>query len=174
MNDLLLKLPLDFRVFVNCRRFLTFILFLFYFDEIFNKFIIFELERLLYSHAALQEAGPGTELPVVPSASVLSISETPTPAPVGLTDEQLAILAREQRKTTQISNLDSQVKGIEIRLETARADRNTTNEKLKAAVNEIAAIDKQLAKLVPELESVTAKAGAFDGRVSELSANIDR
>ena len=86
---------------------------------------------------------------------------------------QLAILAREQRKTTQISNLDSQVKGIEIRLETARADRNTTNDKLKAIVNEISAIDKQLAKLVPELEAVTAKAGAFDGRVSELSTNID-
>ena len=137
--DLLLKLLLDFRVLVNYLRFLTCILFLFYFDEIINKFIILALEQLLYLHAT-----------------------------------QLAILAREQRKTTQISNLDSQVKGIEIRLETARADRNTTNEKLKAAVNEIAAIDKQLAKLVPELESVTAKAGAFDGRVSELSANIDR
>ena len=51
--------------------------------------------------------------------------------------KELASLARETRKTTQLANLDSQIKGCEIRLETAKADRAMTLEKLHHTENEI-------------------------------------
>jgi hypothetical protein len=58
-------------------------------------------------------------------------------SPSVLIVSQLAVIVREARKTTQLANLDSAIKGSEVRVETARADRSMTLDKLKHIDDEL-------------------------------------
>ncbi|XP_075978364.1 structural maintenance of chromosomes 1 [Anticarsia gemmatalis] len=87
--------------------------------------------------------------------------------------EELRESMKKSRKESELTTVDSQIRGLESRLKYAITDRDTTLKQIKALDAEIAELERKMDLFVPQVEEIERTIHARDLKIQEIKENMN-
>ncbi|XP_072949682.1 structural maintenance of chromosomes protein 1A [Epargyreus clarus] len=87
--------------------------------------------------------------------------------------EELRESMKKSRKESELTTVDSQIRGLESRLKYALTDRDTTLKQIKALDAEIAEFERKIDMFGPQVEEIERTIHARDLKIQEIKENMN-
>ncbi|KPJ15447.1 Structural maintenance of chromosomes protein 1A [Papilio machaon] len=87
--------------------------------------------------------------------------------------EELRESMKKSRKESELTTVDSQIRGLESRLKYAITDRDTTLKQIKAQDAELAELERKIEMFGPQIEEIERTIRARDARIQEVKENMN-
>ncbi|KAG6455682.1 hypothetical protein O3G_MSEX009326 [Manduca sexta] len=87
--------------------------------------------------------------------------------------EELRESMKKSRKESELTTVDSQIRGLESRLKYAITDRDTTLKQIKALDAEIAELERKMETFGPQVEDIERTIRARDAKIQEVKENMN-
>ncbi|CAB3227359.1 unnamed protein product [Arctia plantaginis] len=87
--------------------------------------------------------------------------------------EELRESMKKSRKESELTTVDSQIRGLESRLKYAITDRDTTLKQIKALDAELAEFERKIEMFGPQVESIEHTISARDAKIQEIKENMN-
>ncbi|XP_068633739.1 structural maintenance of chromosomes protein 1A [Battus philenor] len=87
--------------------------------------------------------------------------------------EELRESMKKSRKESELTTVDSQIRGLESRLKYALTDRDTTLKQIKALDAELAELTRKIDMFGPQIEEIERTIRARDAKIQEVKENMN-
>lgn len=87
--------------------------------------------------------------------------------------EELRESMKKSRKESELTTVDSQIRGLESRLKYAITDRDTTLKQIKTLDAEIAELERKIEMFGPQVEDIERTIRARDAKIQEIKENMN-
>ncbi|XP_026761933.2 structural maintenance of chromosomes protein 1A [Galleria mellonella] len=87
--------------------------------------------------------------------------------------EELRESMKKSRKESELTTVDSQIRGLESRLKYAITDRDTTLKQIKALDAELAELERKMEMFGPQIEEIERTIRARDAKIQEVKENMN-
>ncbi|XP_026313988.1 structural maintenance of chromosomes protein 1A [Hyposmocoma kahamanoa] len=87
--------------------------------------------------------------------------------------EELRESMKKSRKESELTTVDSQIRGLESRLKYAITDRDTTLKQIKTLDAELAELERKIDNFVPQIEAIEHTIRARDLKIQEIKENMN-
>ncbi|CAG5045613.1 unnamed protein product [Parnassius apollo] len=87
--------------------------------------------------------------------------------------EELRESMKKSRKESELTTVDSQIRGLESRLKYAITDRDTTLKQIKALDAELAELERKMEMFGPQIEDIERTIRARDAKIQEVKENMN-
>ncbi|CAG9786992.1 unnamed protein product [Diatraea saccharalis] len=87
--------------------------------------------------------------------------------------EELRESMKKSRKESELTTVDSQIRGLESRLKYAVTDRDTTLKQIKALDAELAELERKIEMFGPQIEEIERTIRARDAKIQEVKENMN-
>ncbi|CAH2980605.1 unnamed protein product [Chilo suppressalis] len=87
--------------------------------------------------------------------------------------EELRESMKKSRKESELTTVDSQIRGLESRLKYAVTDRDTTLKQIKALDAELAELERKIETFGPQVEEIERTIRARDAKIQEVKENMN-
>ncbi|XP_026739403.1 structural maintenance of chromosomes protein 1A [Trichoplusia ni] len=87
--------------------------------------------------------------------------------------EELRESMKKSRKESELTTVDSQIRGLESRLKYAITDRDTTLKQIKALDAELAELERKMDLFGPQVEDIERTIRARDAKIQEVKENMN-
>ncbi|XP_053610167.1 structural maintenance of chromosomes protein 1A [Plodia interpunctella] len=87
--------------------------------------------------------------------------------------EELRESMKKSRKESELTTVDSQIRGLESRLKYAVSDRDSTLKQIKALDAELAELERKMDMFGPQIEEIERTIRLRDARIQEVKENMN-
>ncbi|XP_041979071.1 structural maintenance of chromosomes protein 1A [Aricia agestis] len=87
--------------------------------------------------------------------------------------EELRESMKKSRKESELTTVDSQIRGLESRLKYALSDRDATLKQIKTLDNEIAELERKMENFGPQIEEIERTIRSRDARIQEVKERMN-
>ncbi|CAK1580677.1 unnamed protein product [Parnassius mnemosyne] len=87
--------------------------------------------------------------------------------------EELRESMKKSRKESELTTVDSQIRGLESRLKYAITDRDTTLKQIKTLDAELAELERKMEMFGPQIEDIERTIRARDAKIQEVKENMN-
>ncbi|XP_063536782.1 structural maintenance of chromosomes protein 1A [Cydia strobilella] len=87
--------------------------------------------------------------------------------------EELRESMKKSRKESELTTVDSQIRGLEARLKYAQSDRDTTLKQIKQLDAELAELERAMDNFGPQIEAIERTIAARDAKIQEVKENMN-
>ncbi|XP_049873600.1 structural maintenance of chromosomes protein 1A [Pectinophora gossypiella] len=87
--------------------------------------------------------------------------------------EELRESMKKSRKESELTTVDSQIRGLESRLKYAITDRDTTLKQIKALDADLAELERKMDEFGPQIEAIEHTIRARDLKIQEIKENMN-
>ncbi|CAG4982583.1 unnamed protein product [Colias eurytheme] len=87
--------------------------------------------------------------------------------------EELRESMKKSRKESELTTVDSQIRGLESRLKYALSDRDATLKQIKALDAELADLERKMDNFGPQIEEIERTICARDAKIQEIKENMN-
>ncbi|CAH2048943.1 unnamed protein product, partial [Iphiclides podalirius] len=87
--------------------------------------------------------------------------------------EELRESMKKSRKESELTTVDSQIRGLESRLKYALTDRDATLKQIKALDAELAELERKIDMFGPQVEEIERTIRARDAKIQEVKENMN-
>ncbi|XP_052741617.1 structural maintenance of chromosomes protein 1A isoform X3 [Bicyclus anynana] len=87
--------------------------------------------------------------------------------------EELRESMKKSRKESELTTVDSQIRGLESRLKYALTDRDTTLKQIKTLDAELAELERRMDMFGPQIEEIERTICARDAKIQEIKENMN-
>ncbi|XP_073956370.1 structural maintenance of chromosomes 1 [Choristoneura fumiferana] len=87
--------------------------------------------------------------------------------------EELRESMKKSRKESELTTVDSQIRGLEARLKYAQTDRDTTLKQIKQLDAELAELERAMETFGPQIEEIERTISSRDARIQEVKENMN-
>ncbi|XP_045773367.1 structural maintenance of chromosomes protein 1A [Maniola jurtina] len=87
--------------------------------------------------------------------------------------EELRESMKKSRKESELTTVDSQIRGLESRLKYALTDRDTTLKQIKTLDAELAELERRMDMFGPQIEEIERTIRSRDAKIQEIKENMN-